>query len=51
MITIHVSTEGRPTSVTYRAGTSWYNEERDALAFVARRLADRPDLKVEIRVD
>lgn len=37
-----------PTLVTFRGGTTPYPAEADALAFVARRLADRPALTVQV---
>lgn len=40
----------RTTWVYYRGGAHGFDEQRDALAFVARRLADRPRLDVEVQV-
>jgi hypothetical protein len=50
MITIDVNECGLPTQVFYRGGVHSFELEADALAFVARRLADRPNLQVEVRV-
>jgi hypothetical protein len=50
MITIDVNEDGLPTLVYHRGGVHSFELESEALAFVARRVADRPSLRVEIRV-
>lgn len=49
-ITIDVQPDGGATDVWHRGGVLQFPTEREALEFVARRLADRPSTEVEVRV-